>query len=227
MSAPKVMILAAGRGERLKPLTYTVPKALVPVKNKPLIVYHLEKLALAHCTDIVINIFYLGHKIKQYLGKGTAFGVNIEYSEETALLETGGGIIKALPLLGREDFMLINGDVYTDFDIKPLISVPVSDKNKQAHLILVPNPLHHPQGDYGINAQGGVDNAQRDMPKYTYAGIAKLSPSLFKNRAIQPIKLAEIFVKAIEQQAISAELYSGFWYDVGSVERLRELESKI
>ncbi len=222
---PKAMILAAGRGARLKPLTDTLPKPLVQVKNKPLIVYHLEKLAQAHITDVVINLWYLGDKIKKYLGNGSGFGLNIVYSEETDLLETGGGICKALPLLGQQDFILINGDVYSDFDFKPLALVPVSDNHLLAHLVLVPNPEHHMLGDYSIDNLGFVNNT----PTYTYAGIAKLSPNLFEDEdksTTRKFRLPDLFVKAMPKQQISAELYRGFWYDVGSIERLQALESR-
>lgn len=217
------MILAAGRGARLRPLTDTIPKPLVTVKNKPLIVYHLEKLAQANITDVVINVWHLGDKIKQYLGNGAAFGLNIVYSEESELLETGGGICKALPLLGTEDFILMNGDVYTDFDIASLMCTSVSTKHLLAHLVLVPNPSHHQLGDYGIETSGLMNN----MPTYTYAGIAKLSPHLFAHQPVRKFRLPDLFVEAMSKQQISAELYRGFWYDVGSIERLKELESNI
>lgn len=220
---PKAMILAAGRGARLRPLTDTLPKPLVPVKNKPLIVYHLEKLARVGITDIVINLWHLGDKIKKYLGNGTAFGLNIIYSEETELLETGGGICKALPLLGEQDFILINGDIFTDFDFAKFITLPVFDQKKLAHLILVNNPPHHPQGDYGIDDDGLVMQTHA----YTYSGIAKLSPSLFAHETVRPFRLPDLFAKVIAQKQISAERYPGFWYDVGSIERLQELESKL
>lgn len=217
------MILAAGRGARLKPLTDTIPKPLVAVKNKPLIVYHLEKLAQANITDVVINLWHLGDKIKQYLGNGAAFGLNIVYSEESELLETGGGICKALPLLGNNDFILVNGDVYTDFNIANFMTIPVSEKHRLAHLVLVPNPSHHQLGDYGIDAFGIMNNT----PTYTYAGIAKLNPSLFMHQSVRKFRLPDLFVEAMPKQLISAELYRGFWYDVGSIERLKELESNI
>lgn len=222
---PKVMILAAGRGARLRPLTDTLPKPLVAVKNKPLIVYHLEKLAKANFTDVVINLWHLGDKLKKYLGNGSAFGLNITYSEETELLETGGGICKALPLLGPKDFILINGDVFTDFDFNTLLTVPVSEHHLLGHLILVPNPAHHLQGDYGIDKLGFANNT----PIYTYTGMAKLSPNLFDNedkKNIRKFRLPDLFVDAMPKQLISAELYPGFWYDVGSIERLKELESR-
>lgn len=222
-NAPKAMILAAGRGARLRPITDTLPKPLVSVKNKPLIIYHLEKLAQANITEIVINLWHLGGKIKQYLGNGASFGVNIIYSEEVELLETGGGICQALPLLGQEEFILINGDVYTDFEFKQLIPITVSDSQKLAHLILVPNPEHHLKGDYGIDDQGFLNH----RPTYTYAGIAKLNPHLFLDQAVRQFRLPDLFVKNIPKHLISAELYPGFWYDVGSIERLRELEFRL
>ena len=219
---PKAMILAAGRGARLKPLTDTIPKPLVRIKNKPLIVYHLEKLAQANITDVVINLWHLGNKIKEYLGNGSAFGLNIAYSEEDVLLETGGGICKALPLLGEEDFLLINGDVFTDFNFATLIPLALVNHNVLGHLVLVPNPEHHLQGDYGIDREGFANNNVRN---YTYCGIAKLSTKLFEHEPLRKFRLPELFIETIPQKRIGAELYQGFWYDVGTIERLRELES--
>ncbi len=219
MFSQRAMILAAGRGERLKPLTDTLPKPLVRVKNKPLIAYHLEKLAKANITEIVINLWHLGGKIKQYLGNGAAFGVNIVYSEEDQLLETGGGICQALPLLGTQDFILVNADVYTDFDFLTLKAINLNET--QAHLVLVPNPEHHPLGDYGLDNQ---DYVNKLMPTYTYSGIAKLSPDLFLGQVPCKFKLSDLFIKAIAQKQMKAELYRGFWYDVGSLERLKALE---
>jgi MurNAc alpha-1-phosphate uridylyltransferase len=222
MTMPKAMILAAGRGARLKPLTDTIPKPLVRIKNKPLIVYHLEKLVEANITDIVINLWHLGYKIKEYLGNGSAFGANIVYSEEEVLLETGGGICKALPLLGEEDFLLINGDVFTDFNFAKLIPLSLSGHNVLGHLILVPNPTHHIEGDYGIDKEGFANNNARN---YTYSGVAKLSVKLFADVPLQKFRLPELFIETMPKKQISAELYQGFWYDVGTIERLRELES--
>jgi MurNAc alpha-1-phosphate uridylyltransferase len=218
---PKAMILAAGRGARLKPLTDTIPKPLVRIKNKPLIVYHLEKLAEANITDIVINLWHLGHKIKSYLGNGSAFGINIAYSEEEVLLETGGGICKALPLLGEEEFLLINGDVFTDFNFAELIPLSLINHNLLGHLVLVPNPEHHLEGDYGIDREGFANNTR----SYTYSGIAKLSARLFADVPLQKFRLPELFIQIMPKKLIGAELYQGFWYDVGTIERLRELES--
>jgi MurNAc alpha-1-phosphate uridylyltransferase len=220
---PKAMILAAGRGERLRPLTDTTPKPLVPVKNKPLIVYHLEKLAEASITEVVINLWHLGDNIKKYLGNGSAFGLNIVYSEETELLETGGGICKALPLLGEQDFILLNGDIFTNYDFSQLIPTQIRDRGLLGHLVLVPNPEHHLSGDYGMDNQGRVNHTRT----YTYSGIAKLSPQLFLGQTVHKFRLPDLFMKAMLTEQISGELYKGFWYDVGSIERLRDLESKI
>lgn len=217
------MILAAGRGARLKPLTDSMPKPLVQVKNKPLIVYHLEKLAKMNISEVVINVWHLGYKIKQYLGNGSAWGLHIVYSEEEILLETGGGICKALPLLGDQDFILINGDVFTQYDFGQLLAINLATKKLLGHLVLVPNPNYKLVGDYGVDTEGFATQ----IPTYTYAGLAKLSPNLFKTESVRKFRLPELFVETMPQKKIGAELYQGFWYDVGTIERLKELESSI
>lgn len=220
----KAMLLAAGKGERLRPLTETCPKPLIPVGGKPLIVYHLEKLKACGVTDIVINVHHLGQQIMETLGTGESWGVKIVYSQERDLLETGGGICTALPLLGEEPFILVNGDVWTDFDFKNL---PKTIKSL-GHLILVSNPQHHVRGDYGLT-EGFISAPEESIGQtYTYSGIAVLHPDLFKGQAINvPFKLATLFDNARMIKRLEGCHYRGEWTDVGTVERLVELNKRL
>lgn len=221
----KAMILAAGRGERMRPLTDVCPKPLLKVNGKPLIEYHIENLIRAGITDIVINHAWLGSKIIEVLGKGERFGANIYYSEEPKALETAGGIIKALPLLiesDNEPFMVINGDVYSDFDLRQM---PVLTAEYQAHLMLVDNPSHNLKGDFSIE-QGVLRNPHdKSAQSYTFSGIALYRPSFFSNqstsKAEQPVlPLAPLLRKAADQHDVSASILEGAWTDVGTPERL-------
>ncbi|WAJ38221.1 nucleotidyltransferase family protein [Pseudomonas sp. GOM7] len=215
----KAMILAAGKGERLRPLTLHTPKPLVQAAGTPLIEYHVRALAAAGFTELVINHAWLGQQIEDYLGDGARFGLRIAYSSEGEPLETGGGIFKALPLLGDEPFAVINGDIFTDYPFaelrKPL--------NGLAHLVLVNNPAHHPQGDF-ILQQGQVHDAAADGERLTYSGIAVLHPRLFA--ACQPgaFKLAPLLREAMAAGQVSGERHGGCWIDVGTHERLAEVE---
>lgn len=216
----KVMMLAAGRGERLRPLTERIPKPLVEVGGKALIVWHVERLAAAGLRDIVLNVSHLADAIVERLGDGARFGVALRYSRESEPLETAGGIAKALPMLGNAPFLLVNADVYCEVDFAVLRALPLGAR--LAHLVLVPNPPHRPQGDFSL-ADGLVGNGGE--PRYTYAGVAVMSPQLVA--AVRPgekAALAPLLRQAAEQRRISGELYSGLWQDVGTVERLRELE---
>lgn len=214
----KAMILAAGRGERLRPLTDTIPKPLLNVHGQPLIAYHLQALAKIGARDVVINTAYLAEKIQQTLGDGSAYGLQIHYSYEPQVLETGGGILKALPLLGPEPFLVINGDVWTDYPLANLIQ-PLQGL---AHLVLVPNPLHNQQGDYSL-VQGLV-SLQGDT-KYTFAGIGIYHPDLFANSPGEIFRLPNVLEPAITKEQVSGELYTGIWTDVGTVERLAEVQA--
>lgn len=213
----RAMIMAAGRGKRLRPITDTLPKPLVTVNEKPLIVYHLEALKAIGVTDIVINLGYLGDRIQAALGNGQSFGVNIEYSIEDTLLEVGGGVAKALPLLGQAPFMLLNSDIWTDYPLKSLLTQSV----KLAHIVLVPNPEHNPQGDYGL-IEGRVVSSSLEHPSYTYSGIGLYHPGLFEHvSGVYPLTL--LFEKAQALKAITGEVYQGRWSDVGTIDRLQTL----
>lgn len=220
----KAMLLAAGKGGRLRPLTETCPKPLIPVGGKPLIVYHIEKLKACGITDIVINVHHLGQQIMDALGTGETWGVKIVYSQENHLLETGGGICTALPLLGKEPFILVNGDVWTDFDFKTLPKTIES----LGVLILVDNPHHHSQGDFGL-AEGLISAPGESVGQtYTYSGIAVLHPDLFKGQVINaPFKLSTLFDNARMTKRLEGRHYRGEWTDVGTIERLAELNKRL
>lgn len=216
----KAMILAAGLGKRMRPLTDHCPKPLLPVAGKPLIVHHLERLRDAGIHEVVINISYRAEQIIDALGDGSAYGVCIHWSHETTPLETGGGILKALPLLGEAPFLLINGDVWCD-------ALPACQALKEtdlAHLVLVDNPRHHPHGDFGFNA-GRVN--QTDTPRLTYAGISIIHPKLLAEQTGGAFALAPLLRAAIDDNQVSGEYFTGYWVDVGTPERLAALESQL
>lgn len=208
------MILAAGRGERLKPLTDTSPKALCTVKGLPLIEHHVVHLAKAGFERLVINHAYLGGQIRRHLGDGRRFGVNICYSPEPpGALESGGGIVNAQPLLGKKPFITVNADIYTDFDFSTLDPSCV----EYMHLVLVPkNPglLHY--GDFGLN-NGVLTNSPRD---YTFSGIACYNPQVLKNCKQGRYSIIPLVRAFIAKNKVSASLHQGFWFDIGSLERL-------
>lgn len=216
------MILAAGRGERLKPLTESIPKALCPLNNKALIVYHIENLVSEGFQRLVINHAWLGGKIRQYLGNGQAFGANILYSPEPpGGLETGGGIVQALPLLENVPFITVNADIYTDY---PFHQLTVSE-NRLAHLVLVKNnPDRDHHGDFGLNSEGLLT---RDQAAYTFAGIACYHPDFFKNCKIGRYSVTPLLRKYLLLKQISAEVHDGCWFDIGSPQRLAEAEGQI
>ena len=220
----KAMILAAGRGERMRPLTDTIPKPLVTVNGKPLIAYHIERLVAAGIVDIVINHAHLGEKIEASLGDGSQWGANIIYSPEPeGGLETAGGILHALPLLGDQPFIVVNGDVWTDYDFSLLASVVL---NKcLAHVVLVDNPAHHPAGDFYLSAQAKVED-KGDGNAFTFSGISVLHPYLFNGVSAGRSKLAPLFRAAMQQQKISGEYYAGDWQDIGTLARLESLRNK-
>jgi MurNAc alpha-1-phosphate uridylyltransferase len=214
----KAMILAAGKGERLRPLTLHTPKPLVRAGGIPLIEYHLRALRSAGFEDVVINHAWLGQQIEDYLGKGERLGLRIRYSPEGEPLETGGGIFRALPLLGDEPFLVVNGDIWTDYDFAA-VNAPMTGL---AHLILVDNPEHHPQGDFAL-----VDRQVRDdarLPRLTYSGIAVLHPSLFAGCVDGAFKLAPLLRRAMAEGRVTGEHFSGRWVDVGTHERLADVE---
>lgn len=213
----KAMILAAGRGERMRPLTDHTPKPLLPVRGKPLIAYTIEQLVAAGFTDIVINHAHLGEQIEQQLGNGQAFAATITYSPESEALETAGGIINALPLLGNGVFLVVNGDIATDFPFATLRQQRVD----LAHLILINNPSHHPDGDFGLTQDGKL--LATATQKHTFSGIGLYHPDLFKGIAPGKSKLAPLLRQAIADGRASGRHYQGFWMDIGTPERLNDL----
>lgn len=218
----RAMILAAGRGERMGHLTRNLPKPLIAIAGKALIVHQIERLRDAGFTDFVINLAYRGDQIRAHLGTGQKFGVAIEYSEEPdGALDTGGGIAAALKLLGRDPFTVVNCDVWTNFDFSTL-SIPTG----QAHLVLIPNPPHNPEGDFCLSA-GKVTVGSG--PKLTFAGIGVYRNELFSGEHPARFPLAPLLLAAASRGAVSAELFSGGWIDVGTVDRLnnaKELDAK-
>ncbi|QXH35411.1 N-acetylmuramate alpha-1-phosphate uridylyltransferase MurU [Pseudomonas muyukensis] len=218
----KAMILAAGKGERMRPLTLHTPKPLVPAAGKPLIEYHLEALARAGITEVVINHAWLGQQIEDHLGDGQRFGLSIRYSPEGEPLETGGGIFKALPLLGEAPFLLVNGDIWTDYDFARL-QAPLPGL---AHLVLVDNPGHHDRGDFRLT-DGQVRDGDAAPGTLTYSGISVLDPALFDGCQPGAFKLAPLLRQAMAEGRVSGEHYSGQWVDVGTLERLADVERLI
>jgi MurNAc alpha-1-phosphate uridylyltransferase len=214
----KAMILAAGKGERLRPLTLHTPKPLVRAGGVPLIEYHLRALKAAGFTEVVINHAWLGQQIEDYLGDGQRLGLSIRYSPEGEPLETGGGIHRALPLLGDEPFLVVNGDIWTDCDFTALNN-PIKGL---AHLVLVDNPLHHPTGDFAL--VGGEVRDNESLPRLTYSGIAVLHPQLFAGCTEGAFKLAPLLRDAMARGRVTGEHFTGRWVDVGTHERLAEVE---
>lgn len=215
------MILAAGRGERLRPLTDHTPKPLLRVRGKPLIVYHIEALVRAGVRRLVINLGHLGGQIRACLGDGRRYAAEIQYSNEGEhALETAGGIIRALPLLGDAPFMVVNADVYTDFDFKGLARAPRAD----AHLILVDNPPHHPRGDFKL-IDGRI--APGAGKRLTYSGIGLYHPRLFHNLAPGKRPLAPLLRAAARRGRLSGEFFAGSWHDIGARDRLDALEEAL
>ena len=218
----KAMILAAGRGERLRPLTDTIPKPLVEVAGKALLERHLERLAAAGFRRVVINVSHLAERIIERFADG-AQGVSIEWSREETPLETAGGVAKALPLIGDKPFLLVNADVWCDFDFARWRDYALGER--LAHLLLVPSPAHHPAGDFSLEA-GRVGNAA--APRYTYAGVAVLAPELVAGvRAGEKAQLAPLWRAAAELGRVSGEVHGGLWSDVGTPGRLAELETRL
>ncbi|MBA1279719.1 MULTISPECIES: N-acetylmuramate alpha-1-phosphate uridylyltransferase MurU [Pseudomonadaceae] len=215
----KAMILAAGKGERLRPLTLHTPKPLVRAGGTPLIEYHIRALAGAGFSELVINHAWLGEQIEAYLGAGERFGISIRYSAEGEPLETGGGIYRALPLLGDQPFAVVNGDIWTDYDFAALALPP----GRLAHLVLVDNPTHHPAGDFAL-VEGNIMEGDASSANLTYSGIAVLHPRLFAGCTAGSFKLAPLLRRAIAAGQVSGERHVGRWVDVGTHERLAEVE---
>jgi N-acetyl-alpha-D-muramate 1-phosphate uridylyltransferase len=211
------MVLAAGRGERMRPLTDQTPKPLLSVRGKPLIVHHLEALARSGVREVVINVAWLGDKIRAALGDGRSWGVSIHYSEEAPeALETGGGIFRALPWLGQGPFLVVNGDVYTDFDFATL-SIAA---DAWAQLLLVPNPPQHPAGDFALEHSRVLEQGS---PRWTYSGIGLYRPRFFDGCEPGRFPLLPLLRRAMAGGHLQGQLYSGAWSDVGTPERLAAL----
>lgn len=227
----KAMILAAGLGERMRPLTDHTPKPLLVAGGKPLIVWQIERLRAAGFIDLVINHAHLGQQIEDFLGDGAAFGVRIQYSREAEPLETAGGIATALHLLGDAPFLVTNGDVYADFDyarLQPVLAEMASTKRNLAHLVLVDNPPHHPDGDFGLRENRVSAPPTHAIGKYTFSGIGCYQPTLFAG--IVPghkAKLAPLLKAAMLQDQVSGEHFSGRWEDVGTPARLEALDKEL
>ncbi len=215
----KAMILAAGRGERMRPLTDHTPKPLLAVRGRPLIEYHILALAAAGIRELVINHAHLGEQIVAALGDGRRFGIHIRYSPESPALETGGGIFRALSLLGDAPFVVVNGDVWSDYDFARLPSEPEG----LAHLVLVDNPPHHPEGDFVL--RGGRVQAQGGK-KLTFSGIGVYRPQLFSGCRPGVFPLTPLLRAAMARAQVSGEHYTGIWCDVGTPERLRALDGR-
>ena len=237
----KAMILAAGRGERMRPLTDHTPKPLLKVGGKPLIVWHLERLAAAGFKEIVINHAHLGAQIENALGNGSAWGLSIQYSPEKVALDTAGGIANALDLMtndgnNRQHFLVVNGDTYTEIDFKSMViemhalqaniyAASGGVKNARAHLVLVNNPPQHPNGDFAVQ-DGMLKNMGKQM--LTFSGVGVYHPALFAEIVKgQPAKLAPLLRKAIDSNSATAQYYQGVWHDIGTPERLKSLDESL
>jgi MurNAc alpha-1-phosphate uridylyltransferase len=217
----KAMILAAGRGERMRPLTDHIPKPLLRAAGRSLIDYHILGLVRAGLCELVINHAHLGAQIEQALGDGARLGARIRYSAEGEALETGGGIFRALPLLGPEPFVVVNGDIWTDF---PYGCLPVAPSGL-AHLVLVDNPPHHPEGDFVLGEDGQVSDT--GTPRLTFSGIGVYRPELFEGCRPGRFPLAPLLRAAMARGLVSGEHYRGGWVDVGTPQRLAELDQRL
>lgn len=216
----RAMILAAGRGERMRPLTDTCPKPLLKVGEKCLIEYHIQNLVAAGFTDIVINHAYLGEQIERTLGAGQQYGAQLHYSPEGTALETGGGIFNALPLLGNSPFLVVNGDVWCDY---PFNQIP-SSLTGLAHLILINNPEHNLKGDFHLEANKVYSEG---TPRLTFSGIGVYHPDLFINCTAGRFSLVPLLIKAMEIGKVTGEHYQGEWLDIGTPQRLEELNQRL
>ena len=225
-------LLAAGRGERMRPLTDDLPKPLLTIQDKSLLEWHLEALAKANIRDVVINHAWLGEKIEGALGNGAQFGLHIQYSPEGSALETAGGICKALPLIDPEDyFLVINGDVFSpNLPITQLLETAskmrMGSSKSMAHLLMVPNPIQHPEGDFYLQGSVVSSTGSAEAEKLTFSGIGIYHKDLFKDLEFgSPAKLAPLLRTAMEQNKVSGEKYIGPWHDVGTPQRLQELNA--
>lgn len=222
----KAMILAAGIGQRMRPLTNHSPKPLLTVNQKTLLDYHLEKIQLAGIEEVIINLAYLGEKIRDHLQQHSYRDLHIRFSEEPEPLETGGALLHAKKLLGDDDFLLVNGDVWSDLDYRHLITTK-PELHQLGHLVLVPNPDFHPQGDFGLDKKNHWVCEKNQSNAFTFAGISIISPELIERYSGKRTKfpLVEAFREALTQKKLTGELHSGYWSDVGTPQRLDELQN--
>jgi N-acetyl-alpha-D-muramate 1-phosphate uridylyltransferase len=232
----RAMILAAGRGERMRPLTDHTPKPLLSVGGKPLLQWHIERLRAAGITQLVINHAWLGEQIEQQFADGSALGVKIHWSREGEALETLGGIVKALPLLGSEPFLVVNGDIWCDYDfrnLQPAALLPAKTRLQQsalAKLILVDNPEQHPKGDFWLRGQQILiesDPADTSASKLTFSGIGLYDPQLFAGCAAGKAPLAPLLRAAMARGEVIGEHFRGRWFDIGTPDRLQHLDTQL
>lgn len=215
------MILAAGRGERLRPLTDHLPKTLFPLGNQTLLGHHLSHLAHAGFHRVIINHAYLGWQIKNYLRTNDTYDLEIIFSPEPpGALETGGGIVNALPLIGTDPFITLNGDIYTDYDLTSLI-LP---QNSLAHVVLVNKPVYRALGDYGLSTDNFLNNHEKN---YIFSGVTVYHPDFFKNALLGRYSVTPLMRKMTDNNNVTGELYQGLWFDIGSVEQLRLAEEQV
>jgi MurNAc alpha-1-phosphate uridylyltransferase len=219
----RAMILAAGRGKRLRPLTDENPKPLIEVGGKPLIVHHIDALVAAGVTELVINVAWLGQQIIDYLGDGATFGASIQYSVEEQALDTGGGIFQALPMLDEAPFIVVNADVWSDYPVAALIDRQLPD-GCLAHLVLVNNPVENPDGDFKLSSDGFCLDRQ---PGFTFSGFRVFSPKLFLGCQQGCFSVVPLLRQAMDSGLISGELFDGQWVDVGTPERLNLLNEQL
>jgi len=220
------MILAAGVGERMRPLTEHTPKPLLQVAGIPLIEHHLRRLALAGIAELVINVSHLGKQVMDYCGDGSAWGVSISYSQEDAPLETAGGIIAALPLLEDAPFLVVNGDIWIDYPFEQLAAYTLR-ANESAHLVLVGNPPQHPAGDFQLDDDDWVRVLSPAAVGWTYAGVGIFTPAFFAGYPAGKIPLRPLLDAAIGRGRVGGQRFRGQWQDVGTPERLRELDTRL
>ena len=217
----RAMLLAAGRGERMRPITDSTPKPLVQVGGRPLIAWHLAALARAGIREVVINLSWLGDQVRATLGDGRDYGVSITYSDEGPVpLETGGGIFRAVPLLGPGPFLVVNADIWTDIDFAAV----ALEEHAHARLLLIPNPPHHPRGDFGLEGDLVVT---RDTDRYTYSGVGVYRPEFFGGCTAGRFPLLPLLNRAIADGLVRGEVHRGEWCDVGTVERLASLDARV
>jgi MurNAc alpha-1-phosphate uridylyltransferase len=222
----KAMILAAGIGERMRPLTDHTPKPLLRVGGRPLIEHHIRRLAAAGFTELVINVSHLAGQIVDYCGAGERWGVAIAWSPEPEPLETAGGIINALPLLGAGPFLVVNGDIWVDYPFGSLAGLPLSAATS-AHLVLVDNPLQHPRGDFCLAADGRLRTRQAGGAGLTYAGVGVYRPAFFSGTPPGKLPLRPLLDRDIGRGLVTGEHHAGEWADVGTPERLRALDAAV